>query len=292
MVSARPGSGVAFEDIQPWPDQVDGRGVAQEVAAAIDRHVALPPEGAVATALWVLLTHVHDSARVSPILAISSPLKRCGKTTLLLVIQRLVPRPVPSSSITPAALFRVIDAADPTLLVDEADSFLGAREELRGILNSGHTRGAAFVLRTVGEGSQAEVRQFGTWAPKAVAAIGRLPETIEDRSVRIQLERRKPGENVEPLVAGDAPSTSTVSSRAGAWTILTLPVGTRNVSTDSTTGAADNWQPLLAVADVLGGEWPGLARAAALRLSTFEPEDDDLGDPPPRRPPGSCSAGR
>jgi putative DNA primase/helicase len=79
-----------------------------------------------------------------------------------------------------------------SLLVDEADSFLGEKEELRGILNSGHTRDAAYVVRTVGD--EHEPRRFSTWAAKAVAMIGHLPDTLADRSIIIPMRRRAPGE--------------------------------------------------------------------------------------------------
>jgi len=84
------------------------------------------------------------------------------------------------SNISSAALYRVIEKG-PTLLVDEADFFLPDNEELRGVLNSGHTRATAFVLRVNRE--TGEVERFSTWAPKALALIGKLPATLSDRSV-------------------------------------------------------------------------------------------------------------
>ena len=132
---------------------------------------------------------------MSPILAILSPEKRCGKTTLLELLASFVLRPLPTANMTPATVFRGIESYRPTLLVDEADTFIRNSDELRGVLNSGHRRGMAFVLRTVGD--DYAVKTFSTWCPKAMAAIGRLPETLQDRSIVISLRRRAAHETVE-----------------------------------------------------------------------------------------------
>ena len=97
----------------------------------------------------------------------------------VVVLRHLCRAPLLSGNITPAALFRAVEAWKPTLLIDEADTFAKMSDELRGILNAGHTRDTAFVVRA--EGDSNEPRMFSTWAPKMVAAIGRLPDTIEDR---------------------------------------------------------------------------------------------------------------
>ena len=72
------------------------------------------------------------------------------------------------------------------MLIDEADSFLRNSDELRGVLNSGHTRDSAFVIRTVGEDH--EPRRFSTWGAKAIALIGKLPDTLADRSIEVRTE--------------------------------------------------------------------------------------------------------
>ncbi|HVT15591.1 MAG TPA: hypothetical protein VHQ90_05330 [Thermoanaerobaculia bacterium] len=161
---ASPGQGqaVGFEDPEPWPDPVDGAALLLDLAAVLKRYVALPAHADVAAALWSIHAHALAAADTSPILSLISPEKRCGKTRTLLVLSRLVPRPLSTSNITPAAVFRSIEVFSPTLLIDEAETFLGEREELRGVLNSGHSRDAAFVVRTTGDDH--EPRRFSTWA--------------------------------------------------------------------------------------------------------------------------------
>ena len=128
-------------------------------------------------------TYAHEASGVSPILCIRSPEKRCGKTRNLEVLSCLVHRPVHTANITVAALYRTIDHYRPTLLIDEADTIFvnGSNAELRGVLNAGLYRSNAFVLRCIGK--RQEPKLFSVWCPKAIALIGRLPSTLEDRSI-------------------------------------------------------------------------------------------------------------
>src|SRR6267378_2958268 len=93
------GAAVSLSDPIPWPEVVDGAALLAEIVRAVVRFVALPEAGATTIALWVLHSHAHDAAFVSPILAFTSPEKRCGKTTALAVVQSIVPRPCPASNI-------------------------------------------------------------------------------------------------------------------------------------------------------------------------------------------------
>jgi putative DNA primase/helicase len=185
------GQPLVLNDPTPWPDPVDGPALLNDLVAAFERYLALGPYASHALALWVLHAFALSVATSNPRLAITSPQKRCGKTTLVSVLSKLVPRPLPAANITPAAVYRAIEACTPTLLLDEADTFLADNHELRGVLNSGHTRATAFVIRSVGDDH--EPRRFATWCPMATAAIGRLPATLMDRSIIIEMRRRRPG---------------------------------------------------------------------------------------------------
>jgi len=263
------GGAIALKDVEPWPDPVDGAQLLEAVYATIRRYVVLDTAGAVAVALWALHTHGHDAAQVSALLALLSPAKRCGKSTLLTVLSALVPRPLGSANLTAAAMFRAVEAFRPTLLVDEADTFLAVREELRGMLNSGHTRPFAVVVRTVGDNH--EVRTFSTWAPKAVALIGNLPDTLADRAILVPMRRKTRAEKVQPL-RGDRIYDELLQLRrqAARWTrdqLEALKAADPAVPEGLSDRAADNWRPLLAIADLAGGVWPEDARQAAAALS-------------------------
>jgi hypothetical protein len=157
----------------PWPDPVDGNVLLLEIVDAIKRHMVLPEGAAEVIALWAVFTHAHDCFEISPYLAITSPTPECGKTTLLTLLGCLVRRPVPASNLTGPAVFRAVDKWSPTLLIDEADTYLRDSDDLRGILNCGHHRHNAYILRCHGE--HHDLRRFRTWAPKAIACIGTLP---------------------------------------------------------------------------------------------------------------------
>ena len=263
------GRPVMFDDPEPWPEAVGGAALLDDLVTILERFVILPQRVAEAVALWVLHVHALEAFSVSPILAIISATKRSGKTLLLELLSLLVPRRLFASSITAAALFRAVDKFKPCLLIDEADTFLRDSDELRGILNASHRRASAFVVRTVGD--EHEPAFFVTWSAKAVAMIGKLPGTLEDRSIVISMKRKAPGEQVERFRADRAGlELQDLKRRALRWAADNLDAlrkadaeapGTLNDR------AADNWRPLLAIADLAGGEWPERARAAAKALS-------------------------
>src|SRR5437016_12218953 len=185
--------------VAPWNETVDGRELLDDIAKTLQRFVVLPAVAADAQALWCLNTYAHEAAGVSPILCIGSSEKRCGKTRNLEVLNCLAHRPLHTSNITVAALYRTIDHYRPTLLIDEADTIFvnGSNTELRGVLNAGLYRSNGFVLRCIGK--HQEPKLSSVWCPKAIALIGRLPATLEDRSIVTSLRRRTADQAVEPF---------------------------------------------------------------------------------------------
>jgi putative DNA primase/helicase len=266
---------IAFEELEPWPDPVDGVQLLDEIAQTFRRFVVLPEGGAEALALWCVFTHAIDAFDVAPMIILTSPLMRCGKTRTEEIAAGLVRRPLPSSNITPAALFRSIEKYAPTLLADEADTFVKNNPELAGVLNSGHTRATAFVIRTVGDDH--EPRAFSTWGARMLALIGRVPfATLEDRGIVIKMRRRRPSEPVKRLRRRELPGLlNPLHRRAARWAVDVLPaLGTAEPADPEGLNdrAADNWRPLLAIADHAGGTWPDYARQAARRLSGLPEE--------------------
>src|SRR5262249_17490506 len=125
--------------------------------------------------------------------------------------------------------------------------------------NSGHRRGGS-VLRNVGDDH--EPRAFATFAACAIAMIGQLPGTLADRSVNIDLVRRKADEAIEPfrfdrvehltVLARKLMRGTRDNAEAIAAAEPQMPAGLYN-------RAADNSRGLLSIATVAGGDW--LARA-------------------------------
>src|SRR5258708_5724878 len=182
--AGKQGRPLEFPEPEPWPTPVKGVVLLNELITVIRRYVVMPDHALDAVALWVIHTYLIDFFEITPRLAMTSPEKRCGKTTLRDVLSRLVFRPLPTENATGSAIFRIIDLARPTLLIDEADTFFREKDELRGILNSGHRRGGS-VIRTVGENF--EPPGFSTHAPVPIPLLGKLARTPPDRSVQISL---------------------------------------------------------------------------------------------------------
>jgi len=264
------GRALDLKDPEPWLSEVNGADLICELRAAILRYVVISDRDALACSLWVLHAFCFDFFECTPRLAITAPEKQCGKTTLLDVIGCLVPRPLPTTNITTPAVFRTVEMARPSLLIDEADTFLGENEELRGILNSGHRRGGQ-VIRTVGD--DFEPRAFSTHCPVAIAQIGKLPDTLADRSVHILMKRRAPGEKVTRFRMSRTAPLAELARKAARW-VADHTDTIRNSDPDIPEAvynrAADNWEPLLAVADAVGGDVPGKAREAALAACGVE----------------------
>ena len=269
---AKQGRALTLPEPEPWHEPVNGAKLLDQLSGAIRRHVVMTAHAVDMAALWVVHTYLIDVFGITPRLAITSPEMGCGKTTLLDVLAPLVWRPLPTANATPSAIFRVVEMLTPTLLIDEADTFLAENGELRGILNSGHRRGGS-VTRTVGD--DFEPRLFSTFSPCAIALIGKLPPTLADRSVPINLRRRRTDETIEPFRFDRTGHLDQFARMAARWAADNAERvrGAEPEMPDSLFNrAADNWRPLLAIADAADGEWPERARQAS-RCSI--PEGDD-----------------
>jgi putative DNA primase/helicase len=157
----------------------------------------------------------------------------------------------------------------PTLLVDEADTFMAHRDDLRNVLNSGYTRSGARVIRCAERTFEPQV--FLTWCPKAVALIGRLPDTLESRSIVVKMKRRASHEDVERLRLDRPEPFRRLNRQLARWTadhFEALRAADPSMPLELGDRQADNWRPLLAIADLLGADWGAHARVVALRHST------------------------
>ena len=260
------GSSLALDDPDPWPDSVDGAELLNDIVEAVRLYLVVPDGAAEVLALWAVHAHTFEAFYHSPRIAISSPEKQCGKTVALDILECLTPRAVRTENVTTAVLFRLVDAHRPTLLVDEADTFLAANEELRGALNAGHRRGGRH-LRC--EGDDNEVRAFSTFGPVTIAGIGNLPGTLVDRSIAITMRRALSDERIRPFRADRAPEMSVLCQKTARWAednYATLQSHDPTVPDWMFNRQADNWRPLFAIADLAGGEWPQRARAVATTI--------------------------
>lgn len=267
------GNAELFPEVKLWPDSVDGAALLHEVAVAIRDHVIADPATIHAAALWVAFTWLIDVVDVAPIANITAPEKRCGKTVMLGVMARLAYRPLTVSNIAPAALFRAMDLWSPTMFVDEVDAFLDAHEEARGILNAGFTRDSAYVVRCVGEDHMPT--RFNVWGAKALCGIGKIADTLADRSIPLRLRRKLPGESTVKIRHVDSDHFATLAGKLARFAIdnrdavrLARPAEIEGLNDR----ANDCWEPLLKIAEVAGGDWLRLARKSAITLHGLEEE--------------------
>ena len=266
---ATDGRTVALAEVDPWPEPVAAGALLHDLARAIRRHVLLPASATDCTALWIAHTWVYDRFQHSPRLSITSPAKRCGKSTLLDVLRATCHRPLKADNISASGVFRTVEALRPlSLLVDEADSFLGDNEELRGILNSGFEASGEVVRVVEIQGEHQPIR-FATYCPVALAGIGALPGTLEDRALPVVLQRKAAAETVTKLRAqGARAALHDLARKLARWAADRR----RHLPADPPVPDAmgdregDIAVPLLAIADDAGGEWPGRARLALLDL--------------------------
>lgn len=269
------------DDNHDQADAVDGAELLDDVTATVARYVILPSSSAmVAVVLWIAASHAIPAWNCAPRLVIRAPEKRCGKSRLLDMVEGMCHRPLMTTNASPSAVYRSIGkrpSDPPTLLIDEADTIFGAKagdnEDLRGLLNAGHQRNRPTLRYNA---SKDDVEDIQTFAMAALAGIGVMPDTIEDRAAIIRMRRRAPGERVEPYrVRRDGPQLGELRMRLNQWLTAHLDVLTAAApDMPLEDRAADTWEPLIAVADLAGGDWPRAARKAAVALTS----DRDAGD--------------
>ena len=268
----------AIED-EPWPEAVNGEELFNLIHDNLTTHIILPTGAAVAITLWTILTYCFDAFLILPILTLLSPEKRCGKTTLLLLLNGLVNNGRLSSNISPAAVYRIVEKSAPTLLTDEADTFFKNNEELRGIYNSGHTREAAFIDRVNKE--TMEVERFSTWAPKAIAMIGKPKDTIFDRSIIVPMSRKKKGEVVQKKKLTHYNDSTSIRQKAKRWAMDNMKALERQVGVElpdlGNDRMTDNWTPLISITALIGADLLERSKESMMLLSNVHAEDDSIG---------------
>ena len=259
-------------DVEPWDEPVEGPDLVAGIRAKLKTYLDLSDGADLVIALWVLHAWTIDVSHVSPILAITSPDKRCGKTTLLKLLNRLVRRPLIAANISPAAVFRVIERSAPTLLIDEADSFLKDNEPLRNVLNASHDRENAFVIRCHGETNEPE--RFCVYSAKAIAVIGRMHETLMDRSIEIVMQRTT-NKSLPKLRSSNRASFEALQRQCARWAEDHMDEASKadpQLPEHIAHRAEDNWFELFRMATIAG-----VAEDALSVIKKWLEDDKELG---------------
>lgn len=267
------GRAIICPEVEPWPEPVDGVEVFNGIRDALSQYLALPPMGAEIAALWIAHTHLYERFTHTPRLSIVSPTENCGKSTFLRVLRLFVCRPIPSSNLTVATGFRLVELYMPTILCDETNKWLAAGSELVGILNSGYEAGS-YIHRCIGD--KHELKSFSCYSPVAMASIGQIRDSeLRSRCLVIPMQRAKNGEVKKGWDSTDLEHETELARKLARWVkdnsdkVSPRP---SSMPRDVYGRLADNWRPLFAITEAVGGEWLnhckdalGIARATEAR---------------------------
>jgi len=264
-----------------YPHAVNGAELADSICEIIQKHMRLSKHQASVVALWCIGTYCMGSWRIWPKLLINSPQKRCGKTTLLTVVEAMCLNSFVVASITPAVFYRVIEKYKPTILIDEGDISVSKNDELNAIINAGHTRRTSKVVRCGAAANNFEPEVFDVWAPQVIAAIGVLKDTLHDRSIIVPLERKSSDQVVERLPVDFFEGNRKLRSMCLRWSLDSaelLANGKIVIPSCGNDRAEDNWLPLFALTEVLGGQWPEKVRSAYVAMTSTPSECENVGE--------------
>lgn len=258
-------------------EPVDGEALATSLVGYFERYLKLTRDQVVAVVLWTLHTHAFAVADCTPYLFVTSAQKQSGKTRLQEALELVVRDPMRTSGISPAALYRSVEVMEPTLLLEECDAIFDGKssESLRGLLNSGNRRGGSYTVN-VPKGDDWVAKPFSTFCPKCLGGIdsGKFPDTLLDRSVVLRLVRKKLEDKVEAFRHREVEERARpLRDDAEAWaeqSLDTLAAARPKPVDGPSDRANDHWEPLLAIAEQIGGDWPEEARQVAVRLYQAE----------------------
>jgi Protein of unknown function (DUF3631) len=255
--------------VEPSEEAVAVAELLDELIKQIHQHVVLTNDQAVAVALWILLSWVHEAAAVhSPILLVTSAQPDSGKSTLLGIVGYLARRALLSVSISGPALFRSIEKWAPTFVIDEADTVFTNNEDLREVFNSGWTRGQS-VIRC--DPNTQEPRAYSTFAPKCLGMKGKkVPDTTMSRAIVVELKRKRLTEEVKDFDHIDNAELGRIRRRLARWANdngLLLSRAKPEIPEGFHNRVRANWKLLLAIAETADPEWAERARTAAKKLA-------------------------
>ena len=252
------------------------------VSSFLNRFLAYPSDHAlVAHTLWIAHTHLFEEFDTTPRLAFMSAEPMSGKTRALEITNLLAHEPILSFSMSAAVAVRLVAARRRAVLYDEIDAVYGntkrqeGNADLIGFMNAGYRRGAKFYRCDTGNGSRHEPIEYDAFAPLAVAGLRSLPDALATRAIIIRLRRRAPDEQVEPSRPKiHDPQALPIRQALEEWCVNAAVPPEPELPECITDRAADIWEPLIAIADAYGGDWPERARAAAVHFTKANAEDE------------------
>ena len=267
-------------DTEPYAEPVaDIALLADQISQILDDHIACTDAVNTAATLWIILTWVIQASHILPIAWINAPEKRCGKSTLLTLMSRLSKKSLSTSNISASALFRSIESYKPTLFIDEIDTFINDNEGIRGVLNAGYSRDNPYIIRCVGDDNEPVL--FNVYSAKAISGIGKIPDTLIDRSIPLTIRRKMKNETKKQVRALPVGITNTIQSKLARWSsdnMAAVKAAKPVLPPYINDRAQDNWEILLKIAMVLGDEWLEKAHNACIEISGIESDEPSLNE--------------
>jgi Protein of unknown function (DUF3631)/Toprim domain len=260
------------DEEEVWPDPITDIGeVLDDAVVEVSRYIKATPAAIDTVVLWAAGAHVQQRAdlhiNIAPRVYVTSPVPGCGKTLLLEIIAAFTPRSMMLSSTSMSGLFREIDARKPTLCLDEFDKQMaGASQEHLAILDSGHRRTSAYVLRSAKtEDGQFIREKFSTFTAMAFSGIRKLPCAMTSRCIIVALQRAGGDDKLEHLVDGASEKLTEIRRKLARWAkdVSDLPMVDRPPALSNRLG--DNWYTIRRIARLAGETWYGRAFAAAVQ---------------------------
>jgi hypothetical protein len=267
----------------PWDGPIDLCEILDAALIEARRYIVASDTKRGALVLWSAHTHLVHNVMVglqrSPRLAIQSRLPGSGKTTSLEFVAALSSRGVVRSSATASTILRTMGSVRRTYCLDEADRQLSEKNsDMVAILDCGDRRSTSVVERSVPNPKGGwDVGTFDVWGAVAFAGIDELPGTLQDRSVRVFLQKATVAEVPEHLRDGTSTELVTLRRQLTAWadSLFELPdPELPDVLLRQAGRVGDRWRPLIAIADLAGGQWPKLVRDAAQEDVEAEQQPD------------------
>ncbi len=267
------------EELEPWPDAINGDTLLREIASILSRYVYLPRGAVTVLATWCLGTYIMEAWTIWPKLLITSPEKRCGKSTLVDSLESLTYRALVASNISPSAIFRCIEEWQPTLILDEADTFTKDNDELNGIINAGHRKRTAKVIRSEKVNDGFIPKAYSVWSPQVIAGIGSQRDTLHDRSIHIEMERKLPDEQVSKIPHDLFEKCQDLRRKCQRWALDNVRSlkGYIEIPNFGNDRAQDNWEPLVRIGVVAGGDWQQRILHTYKLFAMVQAETEDVG---------------
>ena len=250
-----------------WPHPVNGSDLLDALAGEFRKFLVLPPHADTVLALWTLHSYSWEQCEYSPIIAITSPVKSCGKSRVLDVLEKLASNAFRTGNMSEAVLFRVLDSRKPSVLIDEFDTIPeDRRDALSNILKHGFHR-AGRVHRVEGEAKK-EIVEFVVFGPKALACIklSTLDGPTLSRCINIRMQRKKSSQKVARLRRYDGKEWKQKCLRWTTNNRAQIESSTAELPEALGDREQDIYEPLFVLANLAGGDWPERIRRAALAL--------------------------